>query len=360
MELKSLLNIYLNKLKQLHSVWILRNKVRNLLLNTEHKKFSAIRKRQIKLFFKKYGYKSVCVSWHEYYWNLNGSYQEQYIPEDLYFTYIEPGLNRSIYYPSFLDKNILDKLFPKINQPATIIKNTNGFYFNEKSEMIDFNEVLILLMTHNEFVVKPTLNTGGGRGVKFYKMESENKVAKAKALKKIILKYEKNFIFQKRVKQNQQIRSLNKSSLNTIRIMTYMNESKVHVLSSVLRIGRNGEFTDNSSAGGISCGIMSDGNLMKTGFDSNGNKYYRSDNGLVFEGFKLPQFKELKKFACELHPCLPFFKLVSWDLSIDENDECVLVEFNAFSQEINFHQLNNGPLFGGLTNQILAEVKNSN
>lgn len=41
---------------------------------------------------------------------------------------------------------------------------------------------------------------------------------------------------------------------------------------------------------------------------------------------------------------------------MDNNDEPMLIEANLCDGELDFHQLNNGPLFGVDTEEILSEV----
>ena len=53
---------------------------------------------------------------------------------------------------------------------------------------------------------------------------------------------------------------------------------------------------------------------------------------------------------------VPLFRMVSWDVAIDESDEPVLIKVNLSDGELDFHQLNNGPLFGEDTDEILREV----
>ena len=45
--------------------------------------------------------------------------------------------------------------------------------------------------------------------------------------------------------------------------------------------------------------------------------------------------------------------MASWDLAIDKNGEPVLIEVNLMYQGIGFLQINNGPLFGDYTEDIL-------
>jgi hypothetical protein len=57
-----------------------------------------------------------------------------------------------------------------------------------------------------------------------------------------------------------------------------------------------------------------------------------------------------------LHARLGHFRLVYWDVAIDEAGEPVLIESNLRTGGLNVIQYNNGPLFGDLTEKVLTEV----
>ena len=52
----------------------------------------------------------------------------------------------------------------------------------------------------------------------------------------------------------------------------------------------------------------------------------------------------------------PHFKMVSWDFAVNEHGNPIMIEANLCLGELDFHQLNNGPLFGEDTKKILDEV----
>ena len=58
-----------------------------------------------------------------------------------------------------------------------------------------------------------------------------------------------------------------------------------------------------------------------------------------------------------LHHQAPFFKLISWDIGIDKDDEPVLIEYNCHGQSIDFQAVN-GPLFGEYTEEVLQSAAN--
>lgn len=55
---------------------------------------------------------------------------------------------------------------------------------------------------------------------------------------------------------------------------------------------------------------------------------------------------------------IPDIRMVSWDISVTEDGVPVLIEANMGHGELDFHQMCNGPLFGGDTEKIMREVYN--
>ena len=57
---------------------------------------------------------------------------------------------------------------------------------------------------------------------------------------------------------------------------------------------------------------------------------------------------------------IPHFRLVSWDIAIDESGEPILIEMNSAYGGPELHQFSNGPIFGEDTEEILEEVFGNN
>lgn len=70
----------------------------------------------------------------------------------------------------------------------------------------------------------------------------------------------------------------------------------------------------------------------------------------------IPNFEKVIQMVETCHEKMGNFRLVSWDIAIGEDGEPILIEANLRNGECEFHQYNNGPLFGKLTEQVLDEV----
>ena len=108
---------------------------------------------------------------------------------------------------------------------------------------------------------------------------------------------------------------------------------------------------------GITCGIEENGCLKEYAYAYyTGEKFAEHPQGLRFKGFGIPSYDKVVELVQKAHYYAAHFRLISWDVAINEDGEPVLIEANMRNGSINFHQFNNGPLFGELTDAVLSEV----
>lgn len=352
MELLSLiiflsLRLYRSSLTLSHKIrW--KKKAKKLIRTNGSKKLTNDQKQDIKEYYAGFHLHNISSLWHRFYFSCNGQFSVEYIPEDLFYVEIEPNLNRPIFVDVLADKNLLDTLFPKVAQPQTIFKNINGFYYH-KNELVSEEFVQKLCETDFEMVIKPTIDTGGGKNVVVFKCLNGITNWKGYSLMGLFNDFKKDYIVQRLVRQHPKMKMLNGTSLNTFRIMSYLTENRVDILSVIVRMGKEGFRTDNSSVGGLSCGVKLDGTLNRVGYQNNtGNSFTTTEKGVKFEEIKLPFMEQINNTVIDLHKSVPYFRLISWDLAIDVDGKVILIEYNIKGQDINFHQLNNGPVLKNL------------
>jgi len=329
----------------------LKKKIKRILKRKPTKDLTKSQKQNIRSFYKTYGVEYVDTSWHRFYAASNGNFSEKYVPETIFYQDIETRLNEGAYVWALADKNLLDRLFPDVKQPETVIKNINGMYF-ANDEIIEFNEAIEICKGNYPMFIKPTNDTGGGKNVKSFTSKNGIIDDDECTIEELLNRYDKNFIIQKKVQQHELLAVLNPTSLNTFRVMSYLRGNEVIILSVIVRIGRKGAITDNSTTGGISCGVRDDGRLNETGFQLSGDRFTETDTGIKFKEVILPFIEKIHSTVENLHKSSPFFRLVSWDLAVDNTGEIVFIEYNIFGQDANFHQLNNGPVLSALLPEI--------
>lgn len=331
-----------------------RRYIKEELRNTPTKRLSKKQINEFKKYYKSYGFTNLRDYWHQYYSGFGIGFSKEIMPQDLFFAHVEGSLNDYRFY-YLQDKNLLDKLLNGFKQPNTILKNINGFYLVD-GKVVPFDYAVKLLYNCCDIIIKPSIETGGGKGVK--KLSIKNGITSIDGIKveDLLKSYKENFLIQEAVIQSDIINKLNPSSLNTIRIATYINENEVGVLFSIIRIGGVGEFKDNISTGGFYAAIKDWGNLDKYGYNSLKEKITQTSEGTILENFKIPNYQEVTNFVKKMHVQLPYFKVISWDIAINNFNEPVVIEFNSFGQSIDFQTVC-GPFFGKYTNEVLDIVQ---
>ena len=124
------------------------------------------------------------------------------------------------------------------------------------------------------------------------------------------------------IKQDSELASFNKSSVNTIRIPSFItNQGKHVVLNPTIRTGRKGSMVDNAGAGGITAMIdIKNGIIVTEGIDKKYNKYaVHPDSGKPFIGTQIPRWNELIETVENVHRSLPSrHKYVGFDFALSE------------------------------------------
>ena len=308
----------------------------------------------IKAYFKKHIGREVPTYWHQYLYSRNGFYSVKYIPASIYFSNIIYRLNNYPFSLAYVDKGFYDTLFPDVNRPKTFVKNVNGFYYDDRKS-ISKKEALARCMNLESAVIKPSLYGHWGQGVKVFHSDNGYIPELKQSVEDLFNKYDQSFIIQSKIEQHPSLASLNPSSVNTIRVMSYRKDSEVIILYAVIRIGRLGKSVDNETAGGIKADIdLESGRIKGVAYGSPKEKEMpQTDTGVVLNNFLIPSFPEVLQFVKDLHERLPYFTLVGWDISVDADGNPLMIEWNRSAE---LSQVAHGPAFGDYTEEILAKA----
>lgn len=289
---------------------------------------------------------------HEYLYSRTGIYTKDYIPLAFFQSELIGRLNRMDLYDAYSDKNLDDVLLPSVKHPHYYLKNINGYYYFE-GRAVSKEVALEQCMNLGEVIIKPSLSYKG-TGVRKLHIENGKTDWDGKSLNEVFNDYKKDFLIQEAVRQHDRMSALNPTSVNTLRMATYRSGMEVLLVYAVVRIGREGQVIDNQSAGGISVVIRPDGTLGKYAFGSAGDDMIeKTDTGIVLEGYAVPSYEKSVETVKRLHYSLPLFDLVGWDISIDEEGEPVLIEWNGRPGP---SQTACGTGYGELTERIITEV----
>ena len=340
-------------------VKIARNRFANNDFKTKHGKcvpLSTIEKNNIKFFWREYKNIRKHLKWYEFYKGFckDDDSLKYYIPDDIWYSNIDTLFSDSRRANELDDKNLYDLYFYDVNKPITILRKTHGLLLDEKYNIISLDNAVIRCVERGRIICKEARLSEGGKGIKFFDFS----LSSPNDFREYLYNHDEITI-QEIVQQHKVLNQIHANSINTIRIMSLVFEEEVHILSSVLRMGRDGAKVDNASSGGIVCGIKQDGRLRDYACDTKGNSWSEHPQGAKFKDIMIVGYKE----CCELVNKLAgrmcgVSSLVSWDFAIDEKGSPILIEANLTFGEVDFHQMCNGPILGTLTEPVLNTVFN--
>lgn len=288
--------------------------------------------------------------WYNIFADRESKVDPRYIPDDVYYGEIVPYYSNMQFRRFGEDKCLHDIWFSDFKRPETIMKNIAGIYYDANNKIINKEKAIDLCLKYEKnFLVKPSIDSGEGRLISFFECNNLSK----EDISSEINNLKSNFIFQEELNQHEILRSLNHSSLNTIRVVSFLFEGEVYILSSILRVGAEGNKVDNVGAGGYAIPILEDGKLSKRGVNRKAEWVEENDTGIKFRDIKVPGYNNMINLIKEKHKVLPHFKLIGWDFSISEDSTPVFIEFNCCPGQ---NQMSCGPTFGDLTEKVLEDV----
>lgn len=321
------------------------------LFSDNVKELTKEQEQQIYDYWKKYT-DEFDIAYHKYYIDRTGQFDERFIPDDLFVGYIDGYLNNRAIEPGVADKNYFDLYLKGFKLPKTYIHLINGIFEDENYNIISKEKAIEILSNKSDITIKPSMASYGGKGVKFLHNPSREEVEEF-----ISNLGDENLIFQETIKQSSETAKLHSTSLNTIRIMTLILDDEVKVLPwCAFRMGIGNSKVDNASFGGIYCKVNEDGSLSNFAYDALGKKFEKHPDGGEFSSVKFEFIDKIRNLVKAAAQRFPHFRLIGWDIAIDENNEPVIIEANLTMSGMDVIETICGPLFGDYTEKVLEEV----
>lgn len=321
-------------------------------------------KTAIDAFWRKHYGKRISYNWHKLYASYTGVVDPMYFPEILYSTNLEKRYNDFTTALIYEDKSQLDIVLRDIstnesNTVPSIIYCTSGLFYNNKHELVSRSEAISLLYNIGKCVIKPSIDSDSGRGVRVLNIRGDKDIKTNESLNSILNSYESNFLVQEYISTHESLKALNPSSVNTIRIITYICEGKVFHCPLAMRIGANEAEVDNIHAGGFGIGLKDDGYLNQFAFTEFGEKYSSHPRTkIVFSNHCIPGVSDAIKLVERKHQLIPRLTFISWDVTINESGEPLIIEMNTRNQAAWLSQMVNGCcLFGENTPKMIELLK---
>lgn len=138
------------------------------------------------------------------------------------------------------------------------------------------------------------------------------------------------YIIEVAIRQNQIMATWNNSSVNTVRIPTFLTNKGFFCAEPFLRTGRAGAIVDNAGAGGIFAVIdPKDGKIITDGVDEAGHTYIHHPNSNIqYKGWVIPEWDKLIKICESCHKVMSDHIYIAYDFAYTDKGEWVLVEGN--------------------------------
>lgn len=210
----------------------------------------------------------------------------------------------------FDDKVEFNKIFNKY------LKRDWLYLDNNYEEFVKFCE------SKKDFIAKP-VGGFGGEGIELIKVDKKN----YKKTYEYLISNNK-LLVEEKIIQNKKIGMLNKTSVNTFRIVSFFDGKETHILNVVFKIG-NGGVTDNFSSGSMYT-FVRDGKIIVPAIDRDDNIFYEHPISKInIVGYEIPNYDKAIDLVKECAKKVPEVKYVGWDVAITDSD-AVIIEGNCF------------------------------
>lgn len=270
-------------------------------------------------------------------------------------------------YKSLLDNKLFFALLSEkspLNTPKLISYNLgNTFYHNNtvkqiynKSDLVSFFEQVFTVNNQEGLFFRPPSNYGGKGVFKLTRTGLKNELDAR--FDSLINGY---YVHTKIIEQHKEINKIHDKSVNTLRIISLItSENHPEIISVFMRFGVGDSVVDNASSGGFFVGVnIDEGTLKDTGHhlsEYGGAKIKKHpDSGFIFEGFKVPYFKEACEEVLKGIMVIPN-RFIGWDVAITPNGP-IIVEANNYPSLEMSNTANGGLLKNPHIKKLLEELK---
>jgi len=228
-----------------------------------------------------------------------------------------------------------DRYVKKLNDFNYMHLTQNKKEFNKKFAKYIGRDFLLLnnenkeefkkfVANKNEIMGKPLLESCG-KGIEKIKVSDYN-------IDDLYEKLIKNnqVLVEEVLQQNEIMKKMHPHSINTIRVITILKDSKPHVVVAYMRIG-NGKAVDNFNSGGMVVPVdVKTGKTSYPALDKKGELYEKHPiTGENIIGFQVPKWNEVLQLVQQAALEIPQLGIVGWDVAISEKGP-VFIEGNYF------------------------------
>lgn len=101
---------------------------------------------------------------HEFYFNANGLFDVKYIPDDIYYTIIDPYYNNWNEARVIDNKTYYEMMFNDVKQPILIAKRCAGVWTDKNGQMIQESDIAGIIASYNcDCFIKKAVESEGAQ-----------------------------------------------------------------------------------------------------------------------------------------------------------------------------------------------------
>ena len=237
------------------------------------------------------------------FYNLTDAQRATYITRSVNNTLVSL-LNDREYYHFFDNKSEFYTTFGKY-----IDRQWLDFGKATQKEFEDF------MASRDTIMVKPDSSSGGFGVNKLSKGDFPSLAAMYQKLKE-----EHIGVIEDVLQQHEVLNQLNPSSINTLRVVTILNESGPHIVYAHIRIGNSDRPVDNLHSGGMFAPIDLDtGKISAPGYDKNQRTFDTHPlTGVKLVGFQIPYWEDSKALCLKAATRVPQMRYIGWDVGLTD------------------------------------------
>ena len=260
-------------------------------------------------------------------------YGAGYMDYDLFEMYNLTDKERDTY----ITRGRNNDLIKKYNNPEYDHIFRNKVEFNTlfkdfiKRDFIDVNtstkeDVIAFIKKHPVFMAKPVVGTCG-KGIEKIDIHDHESVD---TLYDYLTQEGMNYELEELIHQNKKVASIYPDSINTVRIVTIVDNGVSHIICAYFRIG-NGKYVDNFNSGGMVAPVNEEtGEVIDKAIDKQKNLYERHPaTNAIIKGFVFPDWDKALEMVKKASLVVPEMRYIGWDVCFSTKGP-ILVEGNEY------------------------------
>lgn len=285
--------------------------------------------------------------WLYVYSAIAGCFKEGWIPDNYYGSIVVPKLKGDYGKVSHL-KSLHSTIFCSNSFPD-LLSYSNGVFFDTEYRVIHSDSIRDKLFIGQDRVAYKLDNSSRGRAIFFFDRKSFD-----------LLEIYRlgNGVFQRFINQHKIFQEFANRSVATLRVTTVMeDDGSTSLRACYLRLG-TGTDTHVQSKSHVRIPIdLKSGAFSNIGFTIDWLEIdCHPTSKMRFRGKFIPAFDDCRKLVTTLHSRVPYARCIGWDVTIDDEENVRVMEWNADHNDIKFSEATQGPCFSDLHWERLART----